>query len=194
MVFKRKQIIILALILVIVVAGYLQYSYRQGSSKSADLDGLGEAVYVDSEIDNGDYADSDSALQEDESDQSNVTASKEAENYFAQARMNKEQSLSECTETFKAITEDVNASAEVKEEAYDKMIAMTTNADKETKIETLINKMGFDESLVIFADNGSIDIVVKTPSLTTAQVAQITDIVTRHADASVDDIHIRKLY
>jgi stage III sporulation protein AH len=54
--------------------------------------------------------------------------------------------------------------------------------------------MGFDESLVIFADNGSIDVVVKTPSLTTAQVAQITDIVTRHADASVDDIHIRKLY
>jgi stage III sporulation protein AH len=193
MVFKRKQIIILALILVIVVAGYLQYSYRHGST-SADLDGLGEAVYVDSEIDNEDYANSDAALQGDESDQSNVTASQEAENYFAQARMNKEQSLSECTETFKAITEDVNASAEVKEEAYDKMIAMTTNADKETKIETLINKMGFDESLVIFADNGSIDVVVKTPSLTTAQVAQITDIVTRHADASVDDIHIRKLY
>lgn len=190
MVFKRKQIIILALILVIVVAGYLQYSYRQGST-SADLDGLGEAVYVDSEIDNGEIANSDSALQEDGSVQSNATASQKAENYFTQARMNKEQSVSASTETFKAITEDVNASADVKEEAYDKMIAMTTNADKETRIETLINKMGFDESLVIFADDGSIDIVVKTPSLTTAQTAQITDIVTRHADASVDDIHIK---
>lgn len=38
MVFKRKQIIILALILLIVVAGYLQYSYRQGNT-SADSEG-----------------------------------------------------------------------------------------------------------------------------------------------------------
>ncbi len=193
MVFKRKQIIILALILVIVVAGYLQYSYKRGST-SADLDGLGEAVYVDSEIENGDLADSDSALQEDENVQSNAVASQKAENYFTQARMDKEQSISENSEAFKAITEDANASEEIKAEAYDKMIAMTTNANKETRIETLINKMGFDDSLVIFADNGSIDIVVKTPSLTTAQAAQITDIVTRHADASVDDIHIKMMF
>ena len=52
MVFKRKQIVILALILMIVVAGYLQYSYRQGST-SANTEGkLGEAVYVDNEIEN----------------------------------------------------------------------------------------------------------------------------------------------
>jgi stage III sporulation protein AH len=194
MVFKRKQIVILALILMIVVAGYLQYSYRQGST-SAEMDGkLGEAVYVDNEIDNAGLTDSEAAVEDTAKAQKNVSASKMANNYFVQAKMDKEQSRSKSSESLKAITEDINASSETKSEAYDKMMAITSNADKEMRIETLIDKMGFAESFVVFADNGSIDIVVKTPSLSTSQTAQITDIVTRQAQASIDDIHIRTLF
>lgn len=194
MVFKRKQIVILALILMIVVAGYLQYSYRQGST-SADMNGkLGEAVYVDNEIDNEGLAGLDIDTVENTKAQSNVSASKMANDYFVQAKMDKEQSRSKGNESLKAITQDINASKEIKAEAYDKMMAITANADKEMRIETLINKMGFAESIVVFADNGSIDIVIKTPSLSTSQTAQITDIVTRQAKADVDDIHIKTLF
>ena len=194
MVFKRKQIVILALILMIVVAGYLQYSYRQGST-SAEMDGkLGEAVYVDNEIDNVGLTGSEAAVEDTAKAQKNVSASKMANDYFVQAKMDKEQSRSKGNESLKAITEDINASKEIKAEAYDKMMAITANADKEMRIETLINKMGFAESIVVFADNGSIDIVIKTPSLSTSQTAQITDIVTRQAKADVDDIHIKTLF
>lgn len=194
MVFKRKQIVILALILMIVVAGYLQYSYRQGST-SADMDGkLGEAVYVDNEIDNKGLAGIELDTAENVTAQKNVSASKMANDYFVQAKMDKEQSRSKSGESLKAITEDINASKETKAEAYDKLMAITSNADKEMRIETLINKMGFAESFVVFADNGSIDVVVKTPSLSTSQTAQITDIVTRQADVDVDDIHVRTLF
>jgi len=192
MVFKRKQIVILALVLMIVVAGYLQYSYRRGSS-SADVEGkLGEAVYVDNEIDNEGIAGVDDAL--DESGKSNITASKMANDYFIEAKMDREQSRSKVSESLKAITEDINASSETKKEAYDKMIALSENTEKEMRIEALINKMGFEESFVLFADNGSIDVVVKTPSLSKAQVAQITDIVTRQANVDVEDIHIKPLF
>jgi stage III sporulation protein AH len=194
MVFKRKQIVILALILLIVVAGYLQYSYRQRST-SADAEGkLGEAVYVDNEIYNEEFDGAGSDLSENVDDQTNVTASKMANDYFVQARMDREQSRSEATESLKAITEDINASAEIKDEAHSKMIAIVENTEKEARIETLIKKMGFEESFILFADNGSIDIVIKTPSLTTAQTAQITDIVTRQADVDVADIHIRTMF
>ncbi len=194
MVFKRKQIVILALILLIVVAGYLQYSYRQGST-AADADGkLGEAVYVDNEIYNEGFEEPEMDVSENIDDQTNVTASKIANDYFVQARMDKEQSRSEAAESLKAITEDINASVEIKDEAHSKMIAIVENTEKETRIETLINKMGFDESFILFADNGSIDIVVKTPSLSTSQTAQITDIVTRQADVDVSDIHIRTMF
>ena len=194
MVFKRKQIVILALILMIVVAGYLQYSYRQGST-SADMGGkLGEAVYVDNEIDNEGLAGSDMDTADNVTAQQNVSASKMATDYFVQAKMDKEQSRSKSSESLKAITEDINASKETIAEAHDKMIAITLNADKEMRIESLINKMGFAESFVVFADNGSVDVVVMTPSLSVSQAAQITDIVTRQGDVDVDYIHIKPLF
>lgn len=193
MVFKRKQIVILALILMIVVAGYLQYSYKQGST-SAEGDAaakLGDAVYVDNQIENQGIGDS---ATDTAKTQANVSASKVANDFFAQAKMDKEQSLSKNSESLKAITEDVNASKETRTKAYDQMMAMVDKADTEMRIETLINKMGFSDSVALFAEDGSIDVVIKTPSLTSAQTAQITDIVTRQAKLTADDIHIKKLY
>lgn len=194
MVFKRKQIVILALILMIVVAGYLQYSYRQGST-SEDVDGkLGEAVYVDNEIDNEGLPGTELNASDNTQDQKNINASKMANDYFVQAKIDKEQSRSKTNESLKAITDDINASKETIAEAFDKMITITENADKEMRIESLINKMGFEESFVVFANNGSVDIVVKTPSLSTSQTAQITDIVIRQGEVAVKDIHIKPLF
>lgn len=194
MVFKRKQIVILALILMIVVAGYLQYSYRQGST-STDVEGkLGEAVYVDNEIFNEELDGLEVVTEENDSAQQNVTASKIANDYFVQAQMDKEQSRSKSNESLKAITNDINASDEIKADAHEKMMAMTEVSEKEMRIETLVNKMGFEETFVLFADNGSVDIVIKAPSLSTSQTAQITDIVTRQADVEVADIHIKTLF
>ncbi len=194
MVFKRKQIVVLALILMIVVAGYLQYSYRQ-SSTSADINGkLGEAVYVDSEIDNEGIAGIEADTDDYINTEASVSASKEANDYFIGARMEKELSRSKSNEILTAITEDINASAETKAEAHSKMMAMVSNSEKEMRIESLINKIGFDDSFVLIAEDGSVDIVVKAPSLSNAQTAQITDIVTRQADVSVEDIHLKTLY
>lgn len=195
MVFKRKQIVILALILMIVVAGYLQYSYKQGST-SVDKEAArtGEAVYVDNEIQNQGIAGEDVETVKDANSQENVAASKVANDYFVQAKMEKEQSRSKSSESLKAITEDVNASKESRNEAYEQMMAIVDNADKEMRIETLINKMGFSDSVALFGDDGSIDIVLKTPSLSNSQTAQITDVVSRQANLTVEKIHIKKLY
>lgn len=195
MVLKRKQIVILALILLIVVAGYLQYSYRQGNT-SADSEGrLGEALYVDNEIYNEGMAGSESGLaEEDFGDQKNVTASKMANDYFIQAKMDKEQSRSEAAESLRTIAENFDVSPEVREEAQTRMMALAETLEKESRIEILINKMGFEDSFILFADNGSVDIIVKTPSLTSSQAAQITDIVMRQADVDVEDIHISTMF
>jgi stage III sporulation protein AH len=195
MVFKRKQIVILALILMIVVAGYLQYSYKQGStSEDQNAAKLGDAVYVDNQIENQGLAGTEDEAANDAKPQTNVSASKMANDFFAQAKMDKEQSRSKSNESLKAITEDVNASKETRNEAYEQMMAIVEKADQEMRIETLINKMGFSDSVALFADDGSIDIIIKTPSLTNSQTAQITDIVTRQAKLTVDNIHIKTLF
>ena len=97
-------------------------------------------------------------------------------------------------ESLKAITEDENAAKEVKAKAYDEMMTLTENADKEMRVETLIDKMGFSDCVALLGDDGSIDIVIKTPSLTNAQTAQITDTVSRQANISIENIHIKKLF
>jgi stage III sporulation protein AH len=194
MVFKRKQIIILALILMIVVVGYLQYSYRQGStSASTDLNNLDEAVYVDNQVDNQGLTDSNNSTAAN-AQVLNVNASKAANDFFAQAKMDKDQTRSQSSEALKAITEDTTASKEARDKAYSQMTALSANSDKEMRIETLIDKMGFSDCIALIGDNGSVDIVIKTPSLTNQQVAQIQDTVSRQANVSIENIVIKKLF
>jgi hypothetical protein len=195
-VFKRKQIVVLALILMIVVAGYLQYSYKQGST-SADKDNgkLGDAVYVDSQTNNDTEDVAENDLTKDKAvAKTDVSASKVANDFFAQAKIDKEMSRSKSNDSLKAISDDGNASEQARADAYDRMMELVEDSDKEMRIETLIKEKGFSDAIAIFADDGSIDIVVKTPSLTTAQTAQIADIVSRQGKVAIKDIHIKKMY
>lgn len=222
MVFKRRQIVVLSLILMIVVAGYLQYTYKKGSS-SADKDTgkMGEAVYVDSEVASDDIEalgeggkigealtsndskdNKDNQQNKDNKDnktdgknQKTAPASKMAEDFFAQAKLDKEMTREKDTDALKAITEDENADKATQTKAYNKMMLIIDNAEKEMRIETSISRQGFDEVVALIGDDGSIDVFVKTPSLTSAQTAQIADVVSRQAD--IDDfnkIHIKPVY
>lgn len=195
MVFKRKQIVILALILMIVVAGYLQYSYKQGStSANKDTGKLGDAVYVDNQVDNVGLSGTDSSVVKDTKAQQDKSASKLANDFFVQAKMDRELSMSKSNDALKTITDDVNASKETRDKAQAQIMTLVSNEDKEVRIETLISKMGFSDCVALFGDDGSIDIVVKTPSLTSAQTAQIADIVSRQAKVDIGEVHIKPLY
>ncbi len=188
-VIKRKQIIVLSLVIMILIAGYLQYSYSRSSVASNDGEKgrLGEAVYVDSE--SLTVKDSIAGIEIEE-----IPASKEANDFFAHAKLDREITRSRDTDSLRELTENENTSEEVRNEAYMKMIAIIDNTEKEMRIENLIKERGFDDVIVYIADDGSIDVVVKSPSLTQAQVAQITDIVTRQADVGADKIHLKIKY
>jgi len=190
MVFKRKQIVVLSLILMIVVAGYLQYSYKKSSSSVSNKDSgkLGEAVYVD----NGDLSTGDQNVDISK----DKKASKFANDYFSQAKLDRDMTRSKSSSTLKGITEDGNATKDEKAQAYDEMITLQKDSEKEMRIETLIKRDGYSDVLVLFGDDGSVDIEVKSPTLTSQQTAKITDIVTRQADLHISptDLHIKNIY
>ncbi|MDD4495406.1 MAG: SpoIIIAH-like family protein [Eubacteriales bacterium] len=186
LVFKRKQIVVLALALMIVVAGYLQYSYNRSSqaNKLAEKGRLGEAVYVDEEtLDNAD------ASTEEDLPVSNV-----ADNYFAQAKLDREITRSRNSDSYRQITEDANVSAEIKTEAYNRMIKIIENTEKEMRLENLIKEKGFSDAMAMFGEDGSVDIIVEAESLSQADVAQIADIAMRHAGISMTDIQIKGVH
>jgi len=181
--FRRKQIVVLSLVLMIVVAGYLQYSYKSSSTSAEKgrTGEMGEAVYVDSTI-------------IEDSETYDVPVSQDAEEFFAQAKLDKEITLSRDTDMLKQITEDVNASDEIKAEAYEKMMKLIDRSQIESRIETLIRERGFKDAIALMGEEGSIDIIVKTPSLTSAETAQIADIVSRHANIDIENIKIKNIY
>lgn len=192
MVFRRKQIVVLVLVIMIVAAGYLQYSYNKSSIsvEGEKNEKLGEAVYVDqNDID----AVNNSDLVED-GETEYIDASKQANEFFIQARLEREISNSKNTDFLKQITEDTNADQEQKTKAYDQMMQIINNSQKGVKIETLIEERGFKDVVALFSDDGSLDIVVKSPSLTSAQTAQIADIASRHGNIDISGIHIRNIY
>ncbi len=234
MVFKRKQIVVLSLVMMIVIAGYLQYSYKKSSisvSEIADSDSprLGEAVYVDNTevLDNevaettGDTANKDIKKEdnkkednkkednkkednkkEDNKKEDNkkadskktVQASKVANDFFAQAKMDRDVTRGKNKDELQGIIGDPESSKELKSQANDKMLAIIDSSEREMAIETLIKEKGFSDVVVFVADDGSLDIVVKTQSLTDAEATQIADIAARQANVSIANIHVRDIF
>jgi stage III sporulation protein AH len=167
----------------IIAAGYLQYSYKKSSISTAEKESgkLGEAVYVENEegVEAGDSRE--------------VSVSGETDSFFTQAKLDRDTMLSKNKEALKQITEDANADKNIKADAYDKMMKMVDYSMKEQNIETLVKERGFNDCVAVFGDDGSLDIIVKTPSLSSAQTAQIADIAIRHANVDMKDIHIKNM-
>jgi stage III sporulation protein AH len=193
MVFKRKQIVVLSLVIMILVAGYLQYSYKKGSNSDQASSKSGEAVYVDG-IDTAAKNSTDKSSPAKKDKEKTSKASKEANNFFAQAQIDKEITRSKNTDQLTKITEDANADQQTRTEAYDKMILTIDNAEKEMKVENLIRQKGYEDVFALIAEDGSIDIVVKTSELDSSQTAQIAEIVNRQANIEIPDIKIRPMY
>ena len=184
---KRKQIIVLSLVLMLVIAGYLQYSYNKSSQFSEeDSAQIGDAVYVD----NLDITASDAA----KNDQKAAKASKEANNFFAQAKMDRDAVRDKDIETIKGITDDEVTSKVAKANAQEKMLKIVDISQKEENIETLIKAKGFSDVVALFSDNGNIDIVVKAPAISKSDAAKIVDIVVRQGSVSFDKIVIKPMF
>lgn len=204
MVYKRKQIVVLSLVLMIIVAGYLQYSYRKSSSSTAGKeDGrLGEAVYVDgmsleeelSKSKKDEKEEKKNEKKDDKKAQEEVEASQQANDFFYQAKIEKEVARSQGREALAEITEDTSASPETVAKAHEMIMDMVTLAEKEAKIELLVKDLGFSDVVALFGDDGSLDIVVKAPSLSSTEVAQIADIASRQADIEISKIVVSSKY
>lgn len=188
MVFKRKQVVVLSLVLMIIAAGYLQYSYKKSSVavNNKDTGRLGEAVYVE----NKDIA-SKEQVSKDALSIKPTSVSKQGSDFFSQARLDRESLRGKDSEALKGLTNDANASKEVKAKAYDQMMKIVNNSQRELSIETLIKEKGYSDVVALFGEDGSLDIIIKSPNLTSAQVAQVSDIASRHANLAIGKIHIR---
>ena len=194
--FKKNQIIIATLAVMIAVAGYLNYSGRLFGEKddstteaNADLANqeLLDISQEDIETSTEDIESNDPEIEGTPGEA--VLTSGGAQTTVAQAKVTREQVRAQNKETLQAIIDNTNLSDAEKQDAVAQMVEITEMTEQEAAIETLMASKGFSESVVSLT-NDSADVVVKADELTDANRAQIEDIVTRKTDIAPENIVI----
>lgn len=201
--FKKNQIVVTALALMIAAAGYLNYSGKLFPEKddaktqqaSADLLDISDE---DTETASGDIEslDQDAAETDGEVDGNPgeaVLTSGEVKNTVAQAKVSREQVRAKSKETLQSIIDNTNISDEQKQDAIQQMIDLTKIAEQESAAETLLASKGFSECVVTVSD-GKADVVIGNAELTDANRAQIEDIVTRKTGVAPENIVISPIH
>lgn len=112
--------------------------------------------------------------------------------YVAGARMEREQTHSKTKESLNEIIDSNSVSDEAKKEAVDKLTELTDVMEKEAATEQLLASKGFEDAVVSIGDN-SVDVVLNYEELSSADRAQIEDIVTRKTGCSVSQLVISKM-
>lgn len=177
-IFKRNQIVITALIVVILCAGYLNFRYNNAKLTSTNgTTPIGTAYFVENTTGQT-------------GTEANTTAAKISGDYFVVTRAEKERTRDEQKDMLQNIINNKNVDKDAKAKAEDELMKITKDIEKETIIEGVLKGKGFADILSFINDN-KVDIVVKDEAnLLTSQQAMILDIVIRETGVSAENIKI----
>lgn len=204
-IFKKNQIIITALALMICTAGYLQFANQEDENAQAVQS---DTVYFETAKEDGTTAETSGAgLYADISEEDRLAMQQENEaaaeasagtgteeeasvgeavlvstiisgNFSTNAKLVREQRRAQSKETLMDIINNELLTEDQKQIAVESLVELTTIAEKENAAELLLEAKGFADPIVNIAE-GEVDVVINASSVTDQQVAQIEDIVTR---------------
>ena len=204
-VFKKNQIIITALALMIAVAGYLQYTGSQKDSNlakeaSADTNEgtyeisdedmySAEDIFTDTEASEIAKANGQSEDVENPGEAVLTSANINSVDFASEVKLNREQIRSQNKASLLEIINNTGIGEEQKQDAINAMIAMTDVAEREAAAEMLLEAKGFTDVVVSITD-GNADVVLNMGEVTDAKRAQVEDIVKRKTNVAAENIVI----
>ena len=156
MVFKKKEIIAAALVVLIGMAGYLNWSYqdtvhvRDGESYIETGKKLGEAQYVNSveEVEENTDENSEAVATSENTETEDKNNNGHNNGYFEQAKLDKEKSRSKALEILNETASNENFDSEIRKKAGEKVIMQAQCVEKETQIENIAHSKGYGEICV----------------------------------------------
>lgn len=181
---KRNQIIITALVIMIAVAGYINYISNINPAKGSKVVNNDEVLDIYSMDD--DQMDS-SLLEPGTSIMTSGDVNKAA--VIAEVKINREQLRATNKEALYQIIDNTNLDDIAKQDAVNQVIKMTDISEKELAAELLLEAKGYGDCIVTIVDD-NVDVVINTSELTDTQRVQIEDIVKRKTNVSADKIVI----
>jgi len=210
-VIKRNHVIIVALVIMVGVAGYLNYMDNNLKNDEIILNDNGEISALVPDENLPVNANFDSQIEMDfdkknskknkfesrndfeESDNDAIAVNKSMENsYFVQAKLDREQARAKQKEILDEMINNKNLSESKKTECVDNKIEIQKRIEKESAAESLLESKGFDETYVRI-DDETVDVVIDKEMLSDAEIAQIEDIVKRKTGFKASQIRISTL-
>ncbi len=194
----KKNAVLATVILFVCVAVYLNWSYGRDAAAVAEVSPSPAASGT--KVSGGDGggstelsavgASTEPAASE-PSGETSAADAPEANEYFAEARLSREQARASSIAILRESGETETASQEARDESIAAANLIAANALKEAEIEGLVMAKGFSDCVAYISDGG-IDVIVAAPEggLVSEQVSQIKDIVLSKTDIPIENVRI----
>lgn len=213
-ILKRNQLIILVISLMLITAGYLNFTANQENMQTSTIADrndttIGDAQLVSTIPKENEENIVENLINQNQSNSQNENISNDIEQtsnninsedskakeekkddfYFTNSKLERNTMYSENLETYQEMYNNTNATLEQKSEALSKINSINNTKNAIMIAENLIIAKGF-EDVVIFVNEGSVSVIVKIDELKQEQVAQIQNIVSRELNVGAEIIHI----
>lgn len=162
MIIGKKQIVLAGLTVLLGVAVYVNYLYSSAGVNTAEAESTETSNYGDVRF----------VSSENISDKEINVSSTDSDAYFAQARLDKQQSRDEAVEVLQSFYFGGDSTDDELEVIAQDVIAVGNYIETESRVENLLKAQGFTEALCYLSDTAA-NVIVKTEGLDTAQAAQI---------------------
>lgn len=195
MVLKRKEVVAAALVVLIGVAGYLNWSYQDtvrvtdGEEYIATGKRLGEAQLVNSSEtaeETNSAQNTEKTSKKDKKEQDKAAAD---DDYFTQARKNRETSREKSLDILNQTAANENFDEATRQKAQEDILAMANAVAKEAEIENVIKAKGYPDAAV-YIDGEKVEMVVKKDGFTDSDAAKLSETATEKLGVSPANIKI----
>lgn len=207
MILKRKEIVAASLVVLIGMAGYLNWSYQdtiqvtdnESYVQTGKTLGQAEMVLANNEVtveteentknEEKTEKKTEKNKEKKDKDDSEPTVSVKEGAYFDDAKMNRETARAAAMESLKATAADDSMDEATRTLAGQKLVECADNIETESRIENVAASKGFKD-ICAYVNEGSATITVKSNGLNDDDVLKLKDIVVSSADISADNIKI----
>ena len=199
-IFKKNQVIISVIALMLIAAGYMSYTTNTNNEIAAaklkdaeEYANLGDAQLVSSPVANNEETNEEitnnETTQASNETTNEVVDTSAGNSYFTESKLEREKMYSQMIESYQKILENTQVTDTQKEIAQNEVAKINKTKNAIMISENLIKNKDFSD-VVIFVNGNSVNVVVKEKSLKTEQIAQIQNIITREIENDIENIHI----
>lgn len=211
---KKNQVIIYVIALMLVVAGYLNFTASDDLKSAVQTSSTEEELAKMANIGDAQLVSSNVVVEEEikqdtvENTVTNNTVNniineetvytnsettkdnKDNDEYFSKSKLERDKMYSQMLETYEKVLNSSNSLETQRQSATEEIKKINNTKNSIMICENLILIKGF-ENCVIFVNGVSVSVIVEDDELSVEEVAQIQNIISREMNAQIENIHIQ---